>query len=68
MTLPFFEGFEGDVSFRSSPHANLNGPGSMATVATKMERFDQVNLCLGILKRKAIVLVAKTLALALYGV
>ena len=50
----------------SSPYANLKSPGSRDTVTTKMERFDQVSLCLSILKRKAIVLVAE--ARALYGV
>ena len=60
--LPSFEGFEGDVFFRPFPHANLIGRGSTATATIKMELFDQVTLCLGILKKKTIVLVAEARA------
>ena len=35
VSLTLFKGFEGDVFFRTSPHANLKGPGSRATVTTK---------------------------------
>ena len=45
-----FEGFEGEVFFRPSPHANLKDPESGATVTTKMKFFDQVTLCLGVLE------------------
>ena len=54
------------VFCRPFSHANLNDPGSRATAATKMELFDQVTLCVGILKTNTIVLVAE--ARALYGV
>ena len=37
-----FEGFEGDVSFRPFPHANLTGRGPRTTATTKMELFEQV--------------------------
>ena len=56
-----FEAFEGDV-FRSPP-ANLKGCGSRTVATIKMELFDQVILCLGILKRNTIVLVAGARAL-----
>ena len=42
--LPPFERFEGDVSFRPFPHANLTGRGSRTTETTKMELFEQVTL------------------------
>ena len=61
-----FEGFEEDVFLRTSPYANLIGPKSRTTVTTKMELFDQTTLCLSILERKSIVLVA--LPRVLYGV
>ena len=54
------------VFCRLFSHANLNDPGSRATATTKMELFDQVTLCLGILETKTIILVAETRAL--YGV
>ena len=54
-----FEGFEGDVFFRSSPHANLKAPESKVIITTKMEFFDQVTLCLGLLERKTNALVAE---------
>ena len=57
--LPLFEGSEGDIFVRSSPYANLKGPEFRATVTTKMGRFDQVNLCLGVLEREDIALVAE---------
>ena len=50
--LPVFEGFEGDVAFRPSPHANLTGSGSRTTAITKMELFEQVTLGLAILKEE----------------
>ena len=63
--MPLFEGFEEEVFFRPSLHANLKGPESGANVATKMEFFDQVTLCLGILEMQTNALVAE--ARALYG-
>ena len=54
------------VFCRPFSHANLNDPGSRATATTKMELFDQVALCVGILETKTIVLVAE--ASSLYGV
>ena len=54
------------VFCRPFSHANLNDPGSRATATTKMELFNQVTLCVGILETKTIVLIAK--ARALYGV
>ena len=50
--------FEGVVSFRPFPHANLTSRLSKNTATTKMELLDQVTLCLAILKVKTIVLVA----------
>ena len=35
VSMTLFEGFEGDAFFRTSPHANLKGSGSRATVTTK---------------------------------
>ena len=64
-SLPLFEGFEGEVFFRPSPHADLKGPESGATATTKMEYFDQVTLCLGILEMQTKALAAE--ARALYG-
>ena len=49
LILPPFEGFDGDVSFRPFPHANLTGCGSRTT---KMELFEQVTLGLVVLKKK----------------
>ena len=66
VSLMLFERLEGDEFFGSSPHENLKDPGSKATVTTKIERFDQVTVCLGILERKAIVLMAEVRAS--YGV
>ena len=54
------------VFCRPFSHANLNDPGSRATATSKMELFDQVTLCVGILETKTIVLVTE--ARALYGV
>ena len=54
------------VFCRPFSHANLNDPGSRAIATTKMELFDQVTLCVGILETKTIVLVTE--ARALYGV
>ena len=48
--LPF-ERFEGDVSVRPFPHANLTGRGSRTTETTKMELFEKAILGLGILKK-----------------
>ena len=42
-----------------SPHAHLKGPESEATVTTKMEFFDQVISCLGILEMQTNALVAE---------
>ena len=64
-SLSLFEGFEGEAFFRSSPHVNLKGPESGATVITKMEFFNQVILCLDILEMKTNALVAE--ARVLYG-
>ena len=58
--LPRFEGFESDVFLTPFPHANLKGRRSRTT---KMELFDQVTSCLGILERKTIVLVAEARSL-----
>ena len=53
------------VFCRPFSHANLNDPGSRATTTTtRMELFDQVTLCVGILETKTIVAEAR----ALYGV
>ena len=49
LILPPFEGFDGDVSFRPFPHANLTGCGSRTT---KMELFEQVTLGLVFFKKK----------------
>ena len=57
--LLLFEGFEWDIFFRPSPHANLKGPWSGASAKTKMEFFDQVSLCLGILEKSTNVMVAE---------
>ena len=54
------------VFCRSFSHANLNDPVSRATTTTRIELFDQVTLCVGILETKTIALVAE--ARALYGV
>ena len=59
VTLPLFGGFQGNVFSRSSPHVNLVDCGSRTTATTKMELFNKVTLCLGILERKVIVLVAE---------
>ena len=61
--MSFFEGFEGEVFSRPSPHANLKGPESGATATTKMEFFDQVTLCLGILEMQTNGLIAEARAL-----
>ena len=61
--LLLFEGFEAEIFFRPSPHANLKGTESGATVTTKMEFFDQVALCVGILEMQANALVAEARAL-----
>ena len=63
--MVLFEGFEGEIFFRPSPHANLKGTESGATVTTKMEFFDQVTICLGILEMQTNALVAE--ARDLYG-
>ena len=56
---------DSNVFFRPSPHANLRGTESRATATNKMEFFDHVTLCLGILERNTNALVAE--ARALYG-
>ena len=61
-SLPLFEGFEEEVFFRPSPHANLKGPESRTAVTAKMEFFDQVTLCLGILEMQTNALVAEARA------
>ena len=63
VSLPLFEGFEEDIFFWPSPHAILKGPKFRATAKTKMEFFDQVSLCLGILERSTNVLVAEAITL-----
>ena len=50
---------------RPSPHANLKGPESGVTVTTKMEFFDHVTLCFGILEMQTNAIVAE--ARGLYG-
>ena len=62
VSLPLFQGFEGDVFFRPSPHANLKGHGPRTTATTKMQLFDQVTFCLGIFERKTVLLVVETKA------
>ena len=64
LILSPFEGFDGDVSFRPFPHANLTGCRSRTTETTKMELFEQVTLGLVVLKKKkkTIVLVAEARA------
>ena len=65
LILSPFEGFDGDVSFRPFPHANLTGCRSRTTETTKMELFEQITLGLVVLKKKkkkTIVLVAEARA------
>ena len=62
--MPLFQGFE-KVFFRPSPHVNLKDLESETNVTAKMEFFDQVSLCCGILEMQSNILVAE--ARALYG-
>ena len=64
-----FEGFEKDIFFRPSPHANLKGHGSKTTATSKIEpcvtlylATYEVTMCMGILERKTILLVAEARA------
>ena len=66
VSLPLFERFQGDAFVRPFLHANLKDRGFRITASTNMELFNQVILCLDILERKTIVLVAE--ARVLYGV
>ena len=69
VNLPLFEGFEKDIFFQPSPHANLKGHGSNTTATSKIEPCVtlylvtyEVTMCMGILERKTILLVAKARA------
>ena len=62
VSKPLFEGLEGNVFFRPSPHANLKAVESRSTVSAKMELFDQVTFCLGFSEKKTILLVVKARA------
>ena len=66
VSLPLFERFQGDAFVRPFPHANLKDRGFRITASTNMGLFNQVTLCLDILEKKTIVLVAE--ARVLYGV
>ena len=52
-----FERFEEDVFYRPSVNQDLKGRGSKTIATTKMEPFEQVTMCFGILERKTIAMV-----------